>query len=103
MLIIIDPFKKLVYTIIKSIPTSKFQLSKPTRIQTSVFFTNWQGLDCMKFASLFISLSIELCIPKNEVIPWLDLVLGENMKKKVRRTKVKVLSKDCILHVVVFY
>jgi len=89
MSIIIDPFKKLVYTIIKSIPTSKFQLSKPTKIQTSVFFTNWQGFDCMKFSSLFISLSIELCIPKNEVIPWLDLVLGENMKKELVAPRLK--------------
>jgi hypothetical protein len=31
------------------------------------------------------------------------LVLGENMKMGVSHTKVKVLSKDCILHVIVFY
>jgi hypothetical protein len=88
MSIIIDPFKKLVYTIIKSIPTSKFQHSKPTRIQTSEYFTNWQGFDYVKSSSLFISLSIELCIPKNEVILWLDLVLGEIIKKGVSCTKV---------------
>ncbi len=29
--------------------------------------------------------------------------MGENMKRGASRTKVKVLSKDCIFHVVVFY
>jgi hypothetical protein len=64
----------LVHTTIKSIPTSKSQFLKPIGIQTSVFLTKWQASNYTK-SSLFISLSIELCIPKNEVIPWINLIL----------------------------
>jgi hypothetical protein len=33
----------------------------------------------------------------------LNSLMGENMKKRANRTKLKVLSKDCIFHMVVFY